>query len=75
MSSIQTIITDGKSGKQIDLPKTTFTIDSDKQKKTLKKTKKTKATTCHRHDAQYKAKPQTSNTQTKNIQQKHTVQI
>ena len=26
MSSIQTIITDGKSGKQIDLPKTTFTI-------------------------------------------------
>ena len=72
MSSIQTIITDGKSGKQTDLPKTTFTIDSDKQKKTLRKTQ---TTTCHRHDAQYKAKLQTSNTQTKNIQQKHTVQV
>ena len=30
--SIQTIITDIKKGKQIDHPKTTFTLTSDKQK-------------------------------------------
>ena len=41
-----TIITDGKRGRQIDHPKTKFTLDSDKQtnksKKTLRKTQKTK---------------------------------
>ena len=32
MRNIQTTITDDKRGKQIDHPRTTFTLDSDKQK-------------------------------------------
>ena len=56
MRSIQTIITDGERGKEIDHPKTTFIHDSDK--KTLRKTQKTKAKTkrYHSHDVRYKAK-------------------
>ena len=42
MRSIQNIITDSKRDKQIDRPKTTLTLDSDKQKQTLRKTRKTR---------------------------------
>ena len=42
MRSIQNIITGSKRDKQIDHPKTTLTLDSDKQKQTLRKSLKTR---------------------------------
>ena len=42
MRSIQTIITGGKRNKQVDHPKTIFTLDSDKQKKFQGKHRKQK---------------------------------
>ena len=47
MRSIQNIITDSKRNKEIDHPKTRHTLDSDKQKQILRKTR-TKS--YHRHD-------------------------
>ena len=41
LRSIENIITDNKRSKQIDHPKTTRNLDSDKQKQTLRKTLKT----------------------------------
>ena len=77
MRNIQTIITDDKRGKQIDHPRTTFTLDSDKQKKPLRKTQKTKTTSYNRHDAGTKQNSKTQilerKTYSKNKQYKYNI--
>ena len=65
MRSIQNIIWDSKRDKQIGHPKTPLTLDSDKQKQTLRKTRKTRTKSYYRHDLGYKAKLQNSKTLTK----------
>ena len=49
-----------KKDKEIDHPKTTLTLDSDNQKRNLRKTRKTRTKSYHRHDVGYKAKLQNS---------------
>ena len=56
MRSIKNIITDSKRDKQIDHPKTALTVYSNKQKETLRNTRKTRTKSYHRHDVGYKKK-------------------
>ena len=56
MRSIQKIIMNSKRNKQIDHSKTTITLDSDKQKQTLRKARKTRTKSYHRHDVGQKTK-------------------
>ena len=65
MTSIQNIITDSKRSKQTDHPKTTLTLDSDKQKQTLRKTRKRRTKCYHKHTVGCKTKLQNSKTLTK----------
>ena len=51
-----------KRDKQIENPKTALTLDSDKQKQTLRKTWKRGTKSYHRHNVEYKAKLQNSKT-------------
>ena len=77
MRSIQTIITGGKRNKQIDHPKTIFTLDSDKQKKLQGKHRKQKqqVITCTTQDTKQNSKTQTPERKTysKNIQCKYNI--
>ena len=61
MRSIQNIITDSKRYSQIDHHKITLTLDLNKQKLSLRETRKTRTKCYHRHDVGYKAKIQNSN--------------
>ena len=61
MRSIQNIITDSKRYSQIDHHKTTITLDLNKQKLSLRETRKTRTKCYHRHDVGYKAKLENSN--------------
>ena len=63
--SIQNIITNSKRSKQTDHPKTTLTLDSDKQKQTLRKTRKRRTKCYHKHAVGCKTKLQNSKTLTK----------
>ena len=65
MRSIQGIITNSKRNKQRDYPKTTLTLDSDKQKQTLRKTRKTRTKSYDRHDVGYKIELENSKTLTR----------
>ena len=58
MRSIQNLITDNKRNKEIGHSKTTLTLDSDKQKQILGKTRKTRTKSYHRHGVGYKTKLQ-----------------
>ena len=77
MRSIQTIITDGKRGK-IDHSKTTFNLDSDKQKKKLQgkhRKQKQQVITDTTQDTKQNSKTQTpkQKTYSRNIQYKYNV--
>ena len=65
MRSIQSIIMESKRDKQIGRPKTTVSLDSDKQKQALRKTRKTRTKGHHRHYVKDKTKLQNSKTLTK----------
>ena len=60
MTSVQNIITDSKRDKQFDHHKTALTLDLNKQKQTLKETRKARTKCYHRHDVGYKIKLQNS---------------
>ena len=65
MRSIQNIVMGSKRDKKIDHPKTILTLDLNKQKQTVRKTRKIRAKSYLRHDEGYKTKLQNFKSLTK----------
>lgn len=65
MRSIQNIVMGSKRDKKIDHPKTILTLDLNKQKQTVRNTRKIRAKSYLRHDEGYKTKLQNFKSLTK----------